>query len=100
MLEFPANYPMSPPTVHFITPICHPNIERVGGKVSLDICQDKWSPALTLRTMVLSVCSLLADPNFDQPVEPDLAKLFREDPAKYEQQARECARAHAWPGRY
>ena len=33
----PADYPMSPPTVHFITPICHPNIELVGGKVSLDI---------------------------------------------------------------
>ena len=100
VLEFPANYPMSPPTVHFITPICHPNIERVGGKVSLDICQDKWSPALTLRTMVLSVCSLLADPNFDQPVEPDLAKLFREDPGQYEQQAREFTREHAWPGKY
>ena len=99
-LNLPADYPMLPPTVHFVTPICHPNIERVGGKVSLDILQDQWKAVLTLRTVALSVCSLLADPNFDQPVEPDLAALFREDPAKYEQQARESTREHAWPGKY
>ena len=99
-LEFPADYPYCPPTVRFVTPICHPNIERVGGNVSLDFLQDEWSPALTLRTVVLSVCSLLADPNFDQPVEPDLAKLFREDPGQYEQKAREFTREHAWPGKY
>ena len=97
-LEFPAGYPMQPPTARFVTPIYHPNIERVGGKVSLDILQDRWTPALTLRTTVLSVGVLLSMPNFDQPVEPELAALFREDPAKYEQEAREFTRAHAWPG--
>ena len=99
-LEFPAGYPMQPPTARFVTPIYHPNIERVGGKVSLDILQDRWTPALTLRTTVLSVGVLLSMPNFDQPVEPELAALFREDPAKYEQEAREFTRAHAWPGKY
>ena len=99
-LNLPADYPMLPPTVHFVTPICHPNIERVGGKVSLNIFRDEWCPALTLGPMALSVCGLLADPNFDQPVEPELAALFREDPAKYEQQARESTREHAWPGKY
>ena len=99
-LEFGAHYPFRPPKVRFITPICHPNIEREGGKVSLDILQDQWSPALTLRTTVLSVCSLLAAPNFDRPVEPELAKLFREDKIQYEKQVRECTREHAWPGKY
>ena len=99
-LEFGAHYPFRPPKVRFITPICHPNIEREGGKVSLDILQDQWNPALTHRTTVLSVCSLLADPNFDRPVEPELAKLFREDKIQYEKQVRECTREHAWPGKY
>ena len=78
----------------------HQNIERVGGKVSLNFLQNEWTPAFTIRAIVLSVCSLLACPNFDQPVEPDLAKLFREDPGQYEQQAREFTREHAWPGKY
>ena len=99
-LNFPAEYPNHPPTARFVTPICHPNIERVGGKVSVDILQAEWSPVLWLNTIVLSVCSLLADPNFDQPVEPELAALFREEPAKYEQEAREFTREHAWPGKY
>ena len=99
-LNFPAEYPNHPPTARFVTPICHPNIERVGGKVSVDILQAEWSPVLCLNTIVLSVCSLLADPNFDQPVEPELAALFREEPAKYEQEAREFTREHAWPGKY
>ena len=94
-LEFGAHYPFRPPKVRFITPICHPNIEREGGKVSLDILQDQWNPALSHRTTVLSVCSLLADPNFDRPVEPELAKLFREDKIQYEKQVRECTREHA-----
>ena len=99
-LNFPAEYPNHPPTARFVTPICHPNIERVGGKVSVDILQARWSPVLWLNTIVLSVCSLLAYPNFDQPVEPELATLFREDPAKYEQDARAFTREHAWPGKY
>ena len=98
-LDIPADYPYRPPTVHFVTPICHPNIERVGGKVSLALPSD-WSPVFTIRALVLSVCSLLAYPNFDQPVEPELAALFREDPAKYEQEARAFTREHAWPGKY
>ena len=100
-LDIPANYPMSPPTVHFITPICHPNIELVGGKVSLDILQDTWSPAFQIRTAALSVCVLLSEPNFDaSDVEPELAALFREHPGLYEQQAREFTREHAWPGKH
>ena len=74
--------------------------------------QTEWSPAFTIRAIVLSVCSLLANPNllvypnFDyvtnQPVEHELAALFREEggPAKYEQEARAFTREHAWPGKY
>ena len=99
-LDIPADYPFRPSTVRFVTPICHPNIERVGGKVSLEFLTNEWSPAFSIRALVLSVCSLLAYPNFDQPAEPELAALFREDPVKYEQEARAFTREHAWPGKY
>ena len=53
----PADYPMSPPTVHFITPICHPNIELVGGKVSLDILQRIRGVQLFKSGRQLSLCA-------------------------------------------
>ena len=48
------NYPMSPPRVRFMTPIWHPNIDRIG-RISLDVLSDRWSPALTTWTILLSL---------------------------------------------
>ena len=82
---FPSDYFFKPPKFKFITTIFHPNISEIDGLVSVDILQDQWSPALCVpEKIILSIQSLLDDPNPDQYLNADAAKLFKEDIAKYE----------------
>ena len=57
-LEFPAGYPYSPPTVRFVTPCFHPNVDQ-HGNICLDILKEKWSALYEVRTILLSIQSLL-----------------------------------------
>ena len=61
-LAFPPNYPYAPPTVLFKTPIYHPNFD-FSGRICLDILKDKWTPAYNIQTVLLSLQSLLGEPN-------------------------------------
>ena len=45
----------------------HPNISSATGAICLDILKDEWSPALTLKTALLSLQALLASPAPDDP---------------------------------
>ena len=74
-LKFNDDYPVKPPSVKFITPMFHPNIYR-DGKICVDILQREWSPAQNIRTILISIRSLLIDPNPDSPANRDAAKLF------------------------
>ena len=68
-LFLPDNYPMEPPKVLFRTKIFHPNIDKLG-RICLDILkQDKWSPALQIRTVLLSIQLLMSSPNVDDPLD-------------------------------
>ena len=69
---------MAPPKVRFLTKIYHPNIDRLG-RICLDILKDKWSPALQIRTVLLSIQALLSAPNPDDPLANDVADKWKTD---------------------
>ncbi|PWY99638.1 putative ubiquitin-conjugating enzyme E2 [Testicularia cyperi] len=77
-LFLPEDYPMAPPKVRFLTKIYHPNIDKLG-RICLDILKDKWSPALQIRTVLLSVQALLSAPNPDDPLANDVAEHYKKD---------------------
>ncbi|KAK1384189.1 hypothetical protein POM88_021924 [Heracleum sosnowskyi] len=67
--------------VQFLTKIYHPNIDKLG-RICLDILKDKWSPALQIRTVLLSIQALLSAPNPDDPLSENIAKHWKTNEAE------------------
>lgn len=94
-LFLPEEYPMAPPKVRFVTKIYHPNIDKVG-RICLDILKDKWSPALQIRTVLLSIQALLSAPNPDDPLANDVAEEWKKDENSAIRKAKEWTRKYAF----
>uniref|UniRef100_A0A8C8UIW6 UBC core domain-containing protein n=1 Tax=Peromyscus maniculatus bairdii TaxID=230844 RepID=A0A8C8UIW6_PERMB len=74
-IKFPIDYPYSPPTFRFLTKMWHPNIYE-NGDVCISILHP-WNPTQNVRTILLSVISLLNEPNTFSPANMDASVMFR-----------------------
>ncbi|GMM48315.1 E2 ubiquitin-conjugating protein [Pichia kluyveri] len=93
-LFLPDDYPMAPPMVRFLTKIYHPNIDRLG-RICLDVLKNNWSPALQIRTILLSIQALLSSPNPDDPLANEVADEWKNNHDKAIQTAREWTAQYA-----
>ncbi|EPQ58259.1 hypothetical protein GLOTRDRAFT_114723 [Gloeophyllum trabeum ATCC 11539] len=81
-ITFPPNYPYAAPTLKFDSPCYHPNVDLNSGAICLDILQDKWSAVYSVQTILISLQSLLGEPNNASPLNPDAAALW-DSPSEY-----------------
>ena len=101
LLEFPDDYPNSPPQMKFVTKMWHPNIYP-DGRVCISIlhppgvdkfneqerAEERWRPSLGAEEILLSVISMLNDPNPDSPANIVAAVMFRNNPDEYKSRVR------------
>ncbi|XP_047055851.1 ubiquitin-conjugating enzyme E2 27 [Lolium rigidum] len=94
-IRLPGGYPFEPPKMQFITKVWHPNISSQNGAICLDILKDQWSPALTLKTALLSLQALLSAPAPDDPQDAVVAQQYLRDKSTFVNTARYWTEAYA-----
>jgi len=89
-LEFPVDYPFSPPKFIFSRPPLHPNIYS-NGHVCVSILHsstntvlsgeddnERWNITQTVRTILVSIVSLLSAPNLSSPANVDASTMYKD----------------------
>lgn len=93
-INFPDAYPIKPFEFKFTSNFPHPNIYP-DGKMCISILHDgidetgyedssiRWSPVQNINSVLMSIISMLNDPNLDSPANVDMTKLWRDNRKEY-----------------
>jgi len=112
VMGFPEDYPNSPPKMRFVSDMWHPNVYGDGGVCisilhvpdpmnELESAEECWRPIQTVESILVSVCSMLADPNFSSPANVDASVELRKNVDGYKKRVYklvEKSRAELPPG--
>ena len=94
-MTFPKNYPYAPPDFQFQRPLYHPNVYNDGrlcisilhppgeDEMSGELASERWSPVQSAETVLLSILSLLDDPEVSSPANVDAGVLLRKNPLAF-----------------
>lgn len=96
--KIPDRYPFEPPLMKFNTSIYHPNIDK-GGRICMDMLKmppkGTWVPTITLETLLVSLQTLLANPNPDDPLMMDVANEYKYNIEKFNENAKKHTETYA-----
>jgi len=102
-LSFPKAYPNAPPKMKFSCDMFHPNIYQDGAVcISIlhtaeddpggyELPSERWSPVQSVEKVLLSVVSMLAEPNDESGANIDASKMWRDDRDKFNRIAEQVA---------
>lgn len=104
LLQFPKDYPNEPPELKITSEFWHPNVYK-DGKVCISILHasgadphgyeqaaERWLPIHTVESILLSVISMIQEPNIESPANVDAAKMYRDDYEAYKKKCKQLAR--------
>ncbi|KAG9415611.1 Ubiquitin-conjugating enzyme E2 T [Aphanomyces cochlioides] len=97
-ITIPERYPFEPPKVHFVTPIYHPNIDNAG-RICLDTLKmqpkGSWMPSVNLSTLLTTIRLLMAEPNPDDGLMPEITDLYKQNHDLFVSRATAMTAQHA-----
>ena len=96
-IVIPQDYPFKPPKMKFDTKIWHPNISSVTGAICLDILKNEWTPALTIRTALISLQALMCSPVPTDPQDAQVANQYMGDINAFNETAKQWVQTYAMP---
>uniref|UniRef100_A0A0G4HT07 UBC core domain-containing protein n=1 Tax=Chromera velia CCMP2878 TaxID=1169474 RepID=A0A0G4HT07_9ALVE len=87
----PGGYPHQPPKVKCETKIYHPNID-LQGNICLNLLREDWKPVLAISSVVFGLIHLFLEPNPEDPLNHEAAKLARENKTEFQRQVQRSLR--------
>jgi ubiquitin-conjugating enzyme (huntingtin interacting protein 2) len=96
-IVIPSDYPFTPPKMKFITKLWHPNVSSQTGAICLDILKDQWSPALTMKTALLSLQALMCSPEPNDPQDAVVANMYKDHYEEFKATAANWTAQYAKP---
>lgn len=99
-LKFPNDYPFNPPTFKFNNEFFHPNV-YIDGRLCISILHppgddptsgetaaERWNPTQSVESILISIVSLMGDPNCSSPANVDAGVMYRLDREAYNSRVR------------